>query len=130
MIIVQVVLLSLTYEFIFTNNKPLYVPLSTLIITLAYFAKKYLTSVIPSLAKTLAGELPHQLIYLAWLYLFPKDYLLYYLPLILSTAGKLYLMNIGTKDPEGQSKVEEVIMLQNKTELYILFTLFLSLFKF
>ncbi len=45
-----------------------------------------------TLSKIISGEAPHQLLYLIWLYLFPKDKYLYFVPLALSTIGKLNIL--------------------------------------
>lgn len=47
------------------------------------------------LAKVLSGEAPHQLLYLLWLYSFPKNEYIYYVPLALSCVGKINLLLSG-----------------------------------
>lgn len=59
-------------------------------------------------------------LYLLWLVLYPQDEHLYRLPLLLSCIGKVYLL---FTTPEGLwiDAVENLIMLQSHTELFIVF---------
>lgn len=62
-----------------------------------------------SLTKLISGEAPHQLLYLIWLYFFPNDKYLYFVPLALSTIGKLnMLLNANSED--SVEKAQELIL--------------------
>jgi hypothetical protein len=106
----------------------------TLFITAAASAAFYMSRAIQqktptTLAKIISGEAPHQLLYLIWLFFFPKDKYLYFVPLALSTIGKVNIL-LNSNSEDSLEKAQELILFQTKCEAFILGYLFLSMFSF
>lgn len=72
--------------------------------------------------RLLRRELPHQLIYMIWLFLQSRRVLILYIPLSLSTAGKVCEMamaNVAAKN-KTLGLVEELLFLQAMSEMVVL----------
>lgn len=74
----------------------------------------------------LHGEAPHQLLYVLWLYLQPKEEYVYFIPLALSTIGKINLLAHPSSE-ENVEKTQDLILFQVKCEGFVLGVLFLCL---
>lgn len=82
-----------------------------------------------TLTKLISGEAPHQLLYIIWLYFFPKDKYLYLVPLALSTIGKLNML-LNDNSEDSVEKAQELILFQTKCEAFLLGYVFLSMLSF
>jgi hypothetical protein len=69
-----------------------YILLLSAIVSTYYYATRATQQKVWTISKLLYGEAPHQILYLLWLYYFPKDEYIYFIPLALSTVGKLNIL--------------------------------------
>jgi hypothetical protein len=83
----------------------------------------------PNFASILTGEAPHQLLYLLWVYFFLENDYIFYVPLALSTIGKVNLM-ASSNSEDSVEKAQELILFQTKCEAFILGFLLLNLLSF
>ena len=65
----------------------------TALLSLIFYFHRTLQQKSPTtLSKIISGEAPHLLLYLAWLYYFPKNEYLFFIPLALCTIGKTNIL--------------------------------------
>lgn len=103
--------------------------LAALLSAIFYFHRALQQKSPPTLSKIISGEAPHQLLYLAWLYYFPKSEYLFFVPLALSTIGKANIL-LNSYSEDSVEKGQELILFQTKCEAFILGYLFLSMLRF
>jgi hypothetical protein len=79
------------------------------------------------LRKVLSGDFLYQLAFMGWLLYFRAPHFLHYIPLLLSNVGKVTIMAL--QKGEQHTAVQDLILFQNHTEAFVLFTLFLEVFS-
>ena len=102
--------------------------LTALLSVIFYFHRTLQQKSPTTLSKLISGEAPHQLLYLAWLYYFPKNEYLFFVPLALCTIGKTNIL-LNSYSEESVEKGQELILFQTKCEAFILGYLFLSMLR-
>jgi hypothetical protein len=95
-----------------------------------YYCSRALQQKTPTtFSRIISGEVPHQLLYLVWLYSFPKTEYLYFVPLALSTIGKLNIL-LAPNSEDSLEKAQELILFQTKCEAFVLGYLLVGMLKF
>lgn len=102
--------------------------LTATISTVFYFHRTLQQKSPTTLSKLISREAPHQLLYLLWLYYFPKSEYLFFVPLALSCIGKINIL-LNSYSEESLDKGQELILFQTKCEAFIFGYLFLSMVK-
>lgn len=87
--VIIVNLLFITLSYYLEHQIILYL---SLLVSVYYYADRCIKNKGATLHKLINGEAPHQLLYVLWLYLQPKQEYMYFIPLALSTIGKINLL--------------------------------------
>ena len=95
-----------------------WVSLATLLLSLLYNIHHSASLKQPVLSRLRRGELLHQLTYLGWMQLLPRQDYIYHVPLLLSNMGKIIAI-FHEKSEDNQATIEELIKLQAKLELLL-----------
>lgn len=86
----------------------------TVAVSVFFYVNRALQQKTPAtFAKIVSGESPHQLLYVLWLYFNPKEEYAFYVPLALSTLGKICMLVSGNSE-DSVEKGQELILFQTK----------------
>lgn len=105
--------LSLSSLLLLYHNQFIYIYLVSSLLTVAYYASFYMDVHIKIGPKLKNGELIHQMGYMLWMYLYPQEEFMFYVPFVLSNVGKIYAV-FHQKDDDNQTIIEELIKFQVK----------------
>lgn len=104
MVLMYTLALAAGCFWVVSNNQWVWASLATLLLTLVYHIQLATAGKSRLLFRLKNGELLHQLAYLAWMQLLPRQDCLFLVPLVLSNVGKIYAI-FHEKSEDNQATI-------------------------
>lgn len=73
MIFAFCLLMTVVFSVVLYESQSYIILMATLVLSIFYYGKQTISSKADPFLKILTGDLPHQILYIIWLYFFPKN---------------------------------------------------------
>jgi hypothetical protein len=129
MVLPYTVVLVIIFGILIYKDHHLLIVLLSLAISAIFYIHQIAITKKYTVGKMIGGDLPYQLAFALWLFAFKPPFFMHYIPFLLGNVGRLYIMTVY-RSGEITTIPQELIIFQNKSEIFILFISLIDLFGF